>query len=471
MAFIIALLIAPVAATEGDWEDIPAETGFFDPYWIAYDAQKFPSLPSKAPLLKSGGEGPQTRTVDDDGYTIITTPAGLQAIITTNPAGQYRLGNNIDLSSYSSTIDTGGWDPIGSNTVPFTGELDGSGYSITGLSIDRPTNSTMALFGFVANGAYIHDLTVSGANVIANTTAAAVVGQASKGPANTNVQLVNVTVTAADITCGTNHRAAGILAYATGSGAIVNATDCVVSESVITSQAHNAGGVVGSAGSSAIVNATRCEVANTTVTAQANFAGGVVGYAGSSARVEANECEVRDGTVTAQANNAGGVVGSAASSALRIENCNVKNESVTAQASNAGGVVGIAYSSAQVDVIGCDVETCEVASTSEAAGGVVGSAYSSAIVNVTDCVVSDTVAKTRNYAGGVVGAASSSAQSVNVTNCTVQHCTVATPGGWAGGVMGRAFVGPVVSISGCDVADAGVRAVGSNAAGIACGFA
>ena len=74
--------------------------------------------------------------------TTITTPAELDAI-RSNLAGDYILGANIDLAGYAN------WEPIGTQAAPFTGTLDGAGYVIQNLTIDRDTTDYVGLFGVI----------------------------------------------------------------------------------------------------------------------------------------------------------------------------------------------------------------------------------------------------------------------------------------------------------------------------------
>ncbi|MEI7667734.1 MAG: hypothetical protein WCI62_01915, partial [Erysipelotrichaceae bacterium] len=73
----------------------------------------------------------------------------------------YILGNDIDMTDYHLT-------PIGNYSNPFTGRLDGDGYSILNLSArttliefgggDYPDAYTMAMFGVIGGSAEIYDL-------------------------------------------------------------------------------------------------------------------------------------------------------------------------------------------------------------------------------------------------------------------------------------------------------------------------
>ena len=59
-----------------------------------------------------------------------------------------------DLNSDSCT----GWEPLGSDTKPFTGNFDGRGYTISNLYIHRPSEDYVGFFSFVGNGAAIQNV-------------------------------------------------------------------------------------------------------------------------------------------------------------------------------------------------------------------------------------------------------------------------------------------------------------------------
>ena len=101
--------------------------------------------------------------------SVDTVPSGYVGIYTSaefndirnDVNGKYILMNNLDLSELCATGT--GWEPIGTETNPFTGILDGNGYSITNLSLHVPKENvesvTAGIFGF-ANYATISNLTL-----------------------------------------------------------------------------------------------------------------------------------------------------------------------------------------------------------------------------------------------------------------------------------------------------------------------
>ena len=92
-----------------------------------------------------------TRLSEDEalaqGYTLIKTADDLNNI-RNNLSGKYILMNDIDLSSYSN------WDPIGdrASNIGFSGTLDGNGYVVKNLTINRPTESGVGLFEIIGDG-------------------------------------------------------------------------------------------------------------------------------------------------------------------------------------------------------------------------------------------------------------------------------------------------------------------------------
>ena len=72
-----------------------------------------------------------------------------------NLAGHYALGANIDASPTSGWNGGFGFDPVGQIAAPsnFTGNFDGLGHIINGLTITRPLANNVGLFGYVVSTA------------------------------------------------------------------------------------------------------------------------------------------------------------------------------------------------------------------------------------------------------------------------------------------------------------------------------
>ncbi|GAB5409526.1 MAG: hypothetical protein BalsKO_18910 [Balneolaceae bacterium] len=117
----------------------------FSTIWNITEDQSFPYLRDLIPTSLPG-----INLTDQSGIIIISTLTQLQAMKDSLSAN-YKLGQDIDASATSGWNESGGsflgFEPIGDNSTPFTGDFDGKGYKITGLYINRPTQDYVGLFG------------------------------------------------------------------------------------------------------------------------------------------------------------------------------------------------------------------------------------------------------------------------------------------------------------------------------------
>jgi len=101
-----------------------------------------------------------------------------------NLDGDYILINNLDSTTAgytelaSPTANEGkGWQPIGTELYPFTGSLDGQGYEISDLFIDRPAEHFVGLFGTAWGGGAIKDIGVVNVDVTGYNCVSGLVGE------------------------------------------------------------------------------------------------------------------------------------------------------------------------------------------------------------------------------------------------------------------------------------------------------
>ena len=198
------------------------------------------------------------------GYTVIKTAQDLDNIRNNTDAdgnitGKYILMNDIDLSSYAN------WDPIGDVDTGegFTGTLDGNGYVVKNLTINRPTEDGVGLFALIGDGN-----TMSGGEV-------------------KNLGLENVDVEG-------NNGTAGLASASAG-----NITNCYINGKINGNGAYATGGLVGQ-NLGTIKNCySNCEVVG-----KYHYTGGLAG---------ANQGQILNcfstGTVTGQQEGAGGLIG------------------------------------------------------------------------------------------------------------------------------------------------------------------
>jgi hypothetical protein len=84
---------------------------------------------------------------------LICTMDGLNAI-RYNLTANYKLNNSIDMNHFPYNSGEG-WLPIGNNTHPFLGTLNGSGYMLSNLYINRSSQEYVGLFGYLNSQAGI----------------------------------------------------------------------------------------------------------------------------------------------------------------------------------------------------------------------------------------------------------------------------------------------------------------------------
>lgn len=114
----------------------------------------FVSVCPVAVLAADGGDG-STEDLPSSAIAISNVDE-LVMICNEYPAdGYYYLTGDIDLSyalgEYGDYYNGGkGWEPIGNSTTPFMGTFDGRGYTIKGLSINRPSQDYIGLFGYAS---------------------------------------------------------------------------------------------------------------------------------------------------------------------------------------------------------------------------------------------------------------------------------------------------------------------------------
>ncbi|OEH86437.1 hypothetical protein BHU72_13545 [Desulfuribacillus stibiiarsenatis] len=126
----------------------------------------------------------------EDPY-LITTPeefnairGGIEGYPDWDLTKHYKLMNDIDLSAYSSGE---GWIPVGNFTDPitgdfdgydsFTGSLDGNGFTITNLKINRPENGVfIGLFGSIGPEATIKNVHLDDVQIEGDTFSGSIAG-------------------------------------------------------------------------------------------------------------------------------------------------------------------------------------------------------------------------------------------------------------------------------------------------------
>ena len=128
--------------------------------------------------FSGGGSG----TIEDP-YIILT--ANDLSDIRNNLSAHYKLGADIDLSGYDHNGDGKGWLPIGyynaNDAFGFTGSLDGNGYTINNLTINRPDIWLAGLFGKTDGSARLSNLRLQDFQIVASSVSGGLVGTMRSG--------------------------------------------------------------------------------------------------------------------------------------------------------------------------------------------------------------------------------------------------------------------------------------------------
>ncbi|HOJ69831.1 MAG TPA: GLUG motif-containing protein, partial [Candidatus Hydrogenedentes bacterium] len=79
--------------------------------------------------------------------------------------GYYILTADIDASATASWNNGAGFQPIGNNTTPFTGTLDGQGHAIRNLTINLTSGRYAGLFRVIGSTGVVQNLRLEGGSV------------------------------------------------------------------------------------------------------------------------------------------------------------------------------------------------------------------------------------------------------------------------------------------------------------------
>ena len=85
-------------------------------------------------------------------FTVINSlaPEALNTTARNNLGGNYVLTSDIDASETGGDNAGLGWEPLGNNETPFSGQLHGFGHVIGNLAINRPDTNNVGLFGVLS---------------------------------------------------------------------------------------------------------------------------------------------------------------------------------------------------------------------------------------------------------------------------------------------------------------------------------
>ncbi|MCW0379293.1 hypothetical protein NB697_002139 [Xanthomonas sacchari] len=339
-----------------------ASDGVGSPAWIMIEGQTRPFLASE--------------------YSTTIGNAHQLQLMAYNLAANYSLSADIDASQTAGSNASGMWSsagfsPVGDSNNAFTGSLDGTNHTISGLTIARGGTSYVGLFGNTGAASRIVNLALTGATV----TGTAYVGGVAGFNAGT-LSGIRVTGTMS----GTGNFIGGLTGY-NNAGTITGAQ---TSGSVVGSggpySGNYVGGLIGS-NASGTINAS----SSSSTVSGGSSVGGLVGndYQGNYSNVQASGSATS--TSTASGDHVGGLIGNANQS--QIQNASASGN-VTATTTHAGGLLGQASTATLTNV-----QASGSVSGSNYVGGLIGVANRGTITNAHATGGASGV----SYVGGLVG--------------------------------------------------------------------
>ncbi|WNY25869.1 prealbumin-like fold domain-containing protein [Methanolapillus millepedarum] len=288
-------------------------------------------------------------------------------------------------------INDSNWEPIGSNTDPFTGTFNGNGHSITfseNVTTLDGLDRGFGLFGVVNStgegSGCISNLTITVSKNLTNIKddSGILVGSVIDGSNRVVISNCSVNIAAPGILLTGSRNIGGLVGYMSN-GTIDN---CSSNINIKTTECH-AGGIVGMLTEG---NISKC-YSTGNVTATTNTSGGLVGYFSNG---NISEC-YSTGDIIADS-SAGGLAG-------RLKNVNVSKSYATGNvtgASGLGGLIGVSDNG----TVSKSYATGDVKSIM-GAGGFIGRLLNGTI---SECyaagnVTGENISGFEDFAGGFVG--------------------------------------------------------------------
>ncbi|HML42789.1 MAG TPA: GLUG motif-containing protein, partial [Hyphomicrobium zavarzinii] len=292
--------------------------------------------------------------------------------------GRYVLTQDIDARATgvaSSVWGTSGFSPVGTSSQNFTGSFDGAGFEISGLTINRASQTDVGLFGRVrGSSSRISNVGLVGGSIRGGTNTGSLVGQLE----------VNATVS--------NSYASSTVAGTTATGGLIG----IISAATVEGS-HATGAVTGQASSGGLVGSVTGTIRDSYATGTVTGDGSMGGLAGgaSSATISGSYAT---GNVTSTGNSVGGLLGGGTQTTVLSSYA-----SGTVQgAESVGGLIGsLAYGS----TLSKSYATGAVSGTTQV-GGLVGylrETNHSPLTSVTESYATGNVTATGSKVGGLVG--------------------------------------------------------------------
>ncbi len=298
----------------------------------------------------------------------------------------YELVADISLAAYAKADGGKGWQPLGEDErgtspgcqgVAFNGTFEGNGWTISDLNLSRSAEDCVGLFGHLAEGTTIRNLTIQADEIMGKNLVGGLAGEADAA------QIVSVSVVAAEVS-GTANEVGGLVGW--GRGARIVSASVVANE---VSGKQEVGGLVGDGESARIVSA---EVVVREVSGNKEV-GGLVGHGQNVTIIYSSVVAAEVGEKT----GVGGLTGSGNDARILYSSVVVVKVKGT---TNVGGLVGAVTSTSPVLIISSSVVAGELEASGNFVGGLVGVARLARVVS--SSVVANEVSGA-SFVGGLAG--------------------------------------------------------------------
>ncbi|WP_206669721.1 InlB B-repeat-containing protein [Paenibacillus luteus] len=196
----------------------------------------------------------------------------------------YKLTADIDLSSYGQR-----WLPIGDSSNWFEGHMNGNGHKITGLTINKPDDTYIGLFGYIGNDASVSNMILENVNVTGRQDVGGLAGR------NLGGEISNSYVTGS--VSGKASNVGGLIGYNYYNGSVSNS----FATANVTGSSSNIGGLIGNNYGTISYSYA---AGNVTATGTGTNIGGLIGSNSGT-----NSYGYATGSVTGTGTKVGGLIG------------------------------------------------------------------------------------------------------------------------------------------------------------------
>lgn len=260
-------------------------------------------------------------------------------------SSSYRLINNIDASTTSGWNGGAGFVSVGSGSAAFTGNFEGQGHTISNMTIKRPTENYVGLFGMIDGGGSISNIGMVGGSFVGAGYVGPLAGALKDGTIRNAYASGNASGNAGSSNfigglVGVNYQSGSISqSYATGavSGA-VNVGGLVGWNYGRIDQAYASGTVVGQLGVGGLVGISDGgQISNAYATGAVSGVTGVGGLIGNIQNGGQISNTYATGVVRGTGSNVGGLAGSNTGANVATITASYWNTQTSGQGSSAGG--------------------------------------------------------------------------------------------------------------------------------------